>query len=417
MTPREDMEHDMLRSHSTTPRATPSSTHSTDPSLSSAVPPGLLSGRSAHSPSPSFSSPSLARQSPRPMSPPSPSTMFLQRSPNNGRFSPDGPQRGTEGDSEASVPGRHRPVSPLSTVSYQPLAAVSSRPSTPSNVTWTVKSPKTTKHSRNASWFSDSGSDTHGSSNDHSKAGTRSLRSPALPDSPIIDRGHSVMSSISSGLGPLDNRPTSNMSGLDLNTQSPQRIVRSPTPTQSASRSPTSPTFAGFDTSSRQGSRRSSKQNTGSSPFSLSPYNPVLFSPLANSSRSSLESAGSSYHSWQGDQKDDLVSFMEMDPQLPWHDISFPGQDSSSAAGGSPDIDQDAEEVIGRYAGLQKADFVAIQEKLVGAVAAKISMPESRERAPSLRRRRPSTSQSNYSLRDIQVCFVTISKNSHLLGT
>ncbi|THU90683.1 hypothetical protein K435DRAFT_726332 [Dendrothele bispora CBS 962.96] len=400
MTPREDLEHDTLRSHSTTPRATSSFSPSADTSSSSVLPPGLASSRSAHSPSPSFSNPSITRQSSRPKSPPSPAPMFLQRSPNNGRFSPESVQRGTEGNLESSVPAYHRPVSPLSTVSYQPLAAVSSRPSTPSNVTWTLPTTKTssksTKHSRNASWFSDSESaDTHASSNDHSKAGPRSLRSPALPDSPMIDRGHSVMSSISSGLGPLDNRPSSTVSGLDL-SQSPQKIVRSPTPTQTPSRSPTSPVFSGFDMS-RQGSRRSSKQNA-SSPFSTSPYNPIFFSPIANSSRSSLESVGSSYDSWSEDRELTLVSLLDKESGPPWHDISLLSQESST--GGSPDIDQDAEDVIGRCAGLRKSDFVAIQEKLVKAVKAPTT--ETRERAPSLRRRRPSTSQSNYSLRDIQ---------------
>ena len=68
--------------------------------------------------------------------------------------------------------------------------------------------------------------------------------------------------------------------------------------------------------------------------------------------------------------------------------------------------ESEAEDIINRYAGLTKLDFFAIQEKLVGAAVAKASTPDPRERAPSLRRRRPSTSQSNYSLngRDNKVC-------------
>jgi hypothetical protein len=50
-----------------------------------------------------------------------------------------------------------------------------------------------------------------------------------------------------------------------------------------------------------------------------------------------------------------------------------------------------------KYGGLKKDDFVAIQDKLVSAAIAK-TMPDIHHRAPSLRRRRPSTSQSNYSL-------------------
>jgi hypothetical protein len=46
---------------------------------------------------------------------------------------------------------------------------------------------------------------------------------------------------------------------------------------------------------------------------------------------------------------------------------------------------------------LKKADIVAVQEKLVTAVFAKIANTDPRDRAPSsMRRRRPSTSQSNY---------------------
>jgi len=72
---------------------------------------------------------------------------------------------------------------------------------------------------------------------------------------------------------------------------------------------------------------------------------------------------------------------------------------SSATPGGSEDEDWDAEEIVRRHAGLKKSDFMAIQEKLVRAAIAKDAGQEGRERAPSsLRRRRPSTSQSNYSV-------------------
>lgn len=407
MTPREDLENDILRSNSITPRAaaitSPNATMSPNlpfapTPLSSASSTSISLERIGHSSTSSFS-----KQSSRPMSPP-----FLQRSP------VDLSQRGVELDS-SGVPGRRRPASPLSGPSYQPLtaAAVStSRPGTPSNVTWTfpASKPSGTGHNRNGSWFSDvdESTDPHGdgySTNDHSKSvTTRSLRSPPLPDSPTLDRNPNVMYFGSTYSESYDNRPPSNISGIDLN--SPSRPIRSPTPirsstpTQSPARSPTSPTF-GMD-SPKQASRRSSRQNGSSIPFSLSPYNPVLFSPLANSSRSSLESTGSSYHSWEAENK---FLFADADShQSAWHDLTFSSQSSSTTPGGSPDADWNAEDVIGSYAGLHKADFSAIQEKLVGAVASKNSaVSEPRERVPSLRRRRPSTSQSNYSL-NYRVC-------------
>jgi hypothetical protein len=209
----------------------------------------------------------------------------------------------------------------------------------------------------------------------------------------------------------VENRPSSPISGVDLGfpALATNRALGSPTPTQNVPRSPTSPAFSNFDLTSKNGSRRSSKQNAPSSPFSHSLFHPLIFSPIANSSRSSLESAGSSYHSWDGEQhKDRILSlFSDVDYQQPaWHDISYTDKSSSATPGGSQDDGWDAEDIIGRYAGLTKPDFLAIQEKLVGVAIAKIT-PDVSNRAPSLRRRRPSTSQSNYSFngRDIRVCF------------
>ncbi|KIK59838.1 hypothetical protein GYMLUDRAFT_44306 [Collybiopsis luxurians FD-317 M1] len=399
MTPRDEMDNDGLRSHSITPRAgAVTSFHG-----SSDNPPTSQS-TSEHAAHGSLSS--FTRPSSRPMSPP-----FLQRSPI------DPTQRGERSldladfESHSSVvPGRKRPASPLSGPSYQPFtaAAVStSRPSTPSNVTWTIPASKSSPqkgHNRSGSWFSDAegSTDPHGGysvpSNDHSKSASRSLRSPALPDSPILERtyvGTTYFGTSYAG-GSYDNRPPSAISGMDLSSPPSSRPIRSPTPTQSPARSPTSPVFSGVDVSPKRASRRSSKQNGSSSiPFTTSSYNPVIFSPLANSSRSSLESTGSSYHTWEAENK---FSFVDADSQQPaWHELSF--SSTSTTPGGSPDTEFNPEDVIGSYAGLLKSDFSAIQEKLVSAVASKNSgVPESRERTNSLRRRRPSTSQSNYSL-------------------
>lgn len=92
-----------------------------------------------------------------------------------------------------------------------------------------------------------------------------------------------------------------------------------------------------------------------------------------------------------------LSLFNDLDPNQPaWHE--FPPESSSTTPGASPDDDWDMEDIIARYAGLHRSDFMAIQEKLVSAAVAKNTPPDVRERVPSLRRRRPSTSQSNYSL-------------------
>ncbi|KAF5391275.1 hypothetical protein D9757_001961 [Collybiopsis confluens] len=391
MTPRDDRENDGLRSLSITPRA-------------GAVTGSRLSNDNVPTSQSTSEHNIYGRPSSRPMSPP-----FLQRSP------VDPAQRGlemTDFDSHPSVvPGRKRPASPLSGPSYQPLtaatAASTSRPSTPSNVTWTIPTSTSSPHkghNRDGSWFSDGeGSiDPHGgysaSTNDHSKSSSRSLRSPALPDSPILERNHVSATYFGTYTGgTFDNRPPSAVSGMDLNSPPSSRVVRSPTPTQSPSRSPTSPYFSNVDLSPKQTSRRSSRQNGPSSsiPFSISHYNPVLFSPIANSSRSSLESTGSSYHTWEAENK---FYFIDADSQQPaWHDLSF--SSASTTPGGSPDTEFNPEDIIGSYAGLIKSDFSAIQEKLVNAVVSKNSgVSEPRERVNSLRRRRPSTSQSNYSL-------------------
>ena len=84
---------------------------------------------------------------------------------------------------------------------------------------------------------------------------------------------------------------------------------------------------------------------------------------------------------------------------MAWHDFGANDKSSSETPGsGSPDEEEwDAEKVLQRYAGLKRADIAAIQEKLVIAAFTKIANTDPRDRAPSsMKRRRPSTSQSNY---------------------
>lgn len=320
---------------------------------------------------------------------------------------------------DSSLLGRRRPVSPFSQGTYQSMT-VSSGPSTPSHVTW--RPPTTTtpssgnaggqSRSASAAGFSEldfamSGlpsqgrngfdrpsmhtrNDSNLSSSDlheivqlnrsGSVLGSRSLRSPALPDSPVLE-------SPAQGIGafPLSKRGRPSSPDNDIGSSplgSP--ALRSSTPTQHPPRSSASPAFSDHDLA--RSSRRGSRQATAS-PFTLNQSQTLILSPLANSSRSSLESAGSSYHTWEADKQDRTLPFVAaVEPQPPaWHDLS------NSADGLDPAVDGDVEEVVQQYSGLNKGDFVAIQERLLFAAKLKADAPERRN---SLRRRRPSQSVS-----------------------
>lgn len=213
-------------------------------------------------------------------------------------------------------------------------------------------------------------------------------------------------SSTTSLNGATDYRSPSVMSSA-LDPGSPTRLYRSATPSQSAQNattSPTSPTFTEnsyTNGTSLSPSRRASRQN-GHSSFTLSPGNAFLLSPMGNSSRSSLASVGSSYHSWDEDHKKDRLGelFTHLDPSFAeWHDLS--GGPSTSQTTPN-DSSETSEEVVRRQIGLTKSDVLAVQDKLVAAAVTKAATPEGRNRANSVRRRRPSTSQSNYSFNGVE---------------
>ncbi|KAI6103551.1 hypothetical protein F5141DRAFT_1189864 [Pisolithus sp. B1] len=378
MTPRDPVLDEDIRSHSTTPRAM-----SPNPS-----------GHVSQLPSTSFTSGPLrrgsdaSRSTPRPTSPPSytSSSPYSSRSP-TGRRTPDESQRdstsGTEQESSgSSLFLRRRPVSPLTNTTFQPMA-VSPRPSTPSNVTWNVgttgKSESRSMHSRNGSL-----TDTDFSVNaDPSKSLTMS---PNPSDAPVTSSStSSKWSRSASPAASTEYRSPSSLSGYDVVI-----TLRSPTPTQS--RNVASPAFASSESNpiiSRTSKQHASNFSLGSSQLSLS--------PLANSSRSSLESTGSSYHSDSGQAKRQTPGIFANgagQPQRTWHDLDK----SNSTTPSSSQEECDFEDIVRRYAGLTKSDFFTIQERLVGAMVQKSSYPDTRERANSLRRRRPSTSQSNYSV-------------------
>lgn len=385
-----------------------------------------------------------ARQSHRVSSPllTNPSAPIASRiSGVNGRFTPD---RSLTPDVtsiefgnplDSSLLGRRRPVSPFSPGTYQSMT-VSSRPSTPSNVTW--KAPSTPgggspggglSRSGSAAGFSEldfavSGlpspvrngfdrhtrSDSNMSSNDPlgvaqlsrsgSLLGGRSLRSPALPDSPLLENS---AHSISMGAFTLSKRNQLSSPSNDLSSSTLANAgLRSSTPTQHPPRSSSSPAFSDHDAS--RSSRRGSRQ-VAASPFTLNQSQTLVLSPIANSSRSSLESAGSSYHTWEADKQDRTLPVIAgLEPQPPaWHDLS------ASASESNPPADADVEEIVQQHLGLNKGDFVAVQERLLLAAKVKAEAPEPRERRNSLRKRRPSTSQSGINGRESAVSLVQLS--------
>jgi len=129
-----------------------------------------------------------------------------------------------------------------------------------------------------------------------------------------------------------------------------------------------------------------------------------VLSPLVNSSRSSLASEGSSYHSWDeeagGKPKDRVRAlFAKVEPEPPeWHEFR-----ADDALNGFGPFGREVE-VVRQLSGLSKSDFVTIQERLIDAVTTSKTYDgagarERVDRAGSaLRKRRPSTSQSNYSV-------------------
>lgn len=410
MTPRDpSFDSDDARAHSATPRAmSPTLPNVNGASLITTTFTSSLLRRGSDA----------SRSTPRPISPSvaPPASSFLSRSA-GGQCSSDSQRESASGtDQEASVSSafRRKPVSPLTGSAFRPMV-VSSRPGTPSNITWNVNSPSSTpsnsnrthnrrgsssshSHSRNGSLSTDTDLQSNA---DKSKSPNRPVRVPAPPESPVYPQAPNAGSwNRSTSPAPADHRSPSSLSGVvnyGSSLSFSSRSIRSPTPTQSRSTT-ASPAFSSNDSpgfSNHATVRSSRHHHKSSSHFSLGLSQPVAFSALANSSQSSLESTGSSYHSWSAEQKKDVTVdlFSDVEQQSRWHDLDK----SSSATPSSLQDDEDFEDIIRRYAGLTKSDFVVIQDKLVSAARAKENNTEPRERTNSLRRRRPSTSQSNYS--------------------
>lgn len=442
MTPRDLDFAEEQRSHSTTPRAT-SPTH------------GSFTLSEAGSAAASISN-ILRRESITSRLSPRPTTPFLQRSIHGGHNS--SPSDGhasiqyasTEEElsgirvntdltgatdefsssrSPSVLSGRRRPASPLvnppiSAMSSSP-PGVSSRPTTPSKVTWgyrtstkslSPRSGEQSQHSRDNSWASEGDSDAPpvGDMDEepHQDLSTRpfsngidSQKPFPRSDSPGPEKGQLSRSwtfkasQVASGAAPAS---STNGDGPHHH-MSPRANHRSLTPTQTP-RSPSSPGFGSAEPGYSRSVRRASKQNGFGSPFNLGP----LLHSRANMSTSSLESTGSSFHSWDG-EKDKVVNiFKDVDTPPSWHNIpqasssvksfaTFGDGGTLSTSRTSPEDDWDPDDVVKTYAGLKRTDFAAIQEKLV--TVAKLT----EHRGSAMRKRRPSTSQSNHSVRDLRV--------------
>lgn len=386
-TPRNHDVSDDLRSHSTTPRAGTPASPSPAPLPPSALRRGSVSSR--HRSGSDAASPAFKAQS------------FIHRSTTaNGRHTPDA----DSSFSDFGSPSRARAASPLSGSAPYTIASGtgSSRPTTPSNVTWVPKtspaqhtrngsahssySAAAPTHSRSGSWASLSGgarasSDLHGSG--MAGNGIRTLRSPPLPDSVTTDARATP-------------QPPSELGAPFVLAPAP--TYRSVTPARN-----TLTSFGGAGGNSARSSNLNSsasslqqqqqQQNASgsTSAFALALGSPRIFSPIAGgSSRSSLVSESSSYHSWDGDEKErdrGLELLRTLEPPAPvWHE-SIPGSEKTG---------DEVEAVVKQYTQLTFVDFVAIQEKLLEAAQVK-SAPQEMQRTPSLRRRRPSASRSNYS--------------------
>lgn len=371
MTPR-DL--DEQRSHSTTPRAQ-------SPPVADSVPPLNLSSNSNK----------VRRDSTSSITKPlAAAPLFLQRS-TNGRFTPtptstadDSNGDVTESDSplNSSTFGRQRPASPLAGPPYQPMTLSgrpNSRPSTPSNVIWTPRRPSLNRNNSMTNEGGLSNLDYYGILGSINKPAPLALRSPPVSDSVAEESPRSSPSNVKLTKEQLATQALKDIVETSSFVQHP---VRSVTPTRASQRSPVSPAFSHI------------RQNGPSSPFNISAFPGLGFSGRANSSRSSINSVGSSFRSWS--ESDNVFSLFTdpKDQQAAWHD--FVDLDQLSLAT-SDDDESDAESVLKRYGALKRSDIAAVQERLVSASFMKIANTDPRDRAPSaLRRRRPSTSQSNY---------------------
>ncbi|THH08210.1 hypothetical protein EW145_g2856 [Phellinidium pouzarii] len=403
VTPAREMDLDDVRSYSTTPRATsPSSvydraTAATQPlSVSASI---LLRQGANTSPTPYNAQPSSPLAS-----------LKVQ----GGRATPEDRNRVSSPATDLTALSSHwrRPSSPLSSSSAFQSLNGGSRPSTPSNVTWNVsgrasgtngrslgRNGTLLGHSRNQSSVSVSDNQDRGDSlSDVSKNGAQSphptyaqsedtngpdVRNKFISNGSILSTSALAFLERDLSLGPLSSLSMSQPTNHDEQLSS---------------------TLSPFDDSIRDKRVITPFLTPPSSPFAHKFHsNPLFISPMSNnSSRSSLVSAGSSYHSWEEDNglgAGFITVPVRSEPS--WHDIpaapNTANLDNHSRSGSrghsAPD---DPETILRQFTGLSKLDILSIQGKLLET--AQFRAKNTDIRSPStLRRRRPSTAQSAHS--------------------
>ncbi|KAF8610822.1 hypothetical protein BDV93DRAFT_601779 [Ceratobasidium sp. AG-I] len=348
---------------------------------------------------------------------------------------------------KSALSDRRRPVSPLVDSAYQ--SAV--RTGTPSNnlmdawsptaVSFAVSTPPSRmtslagagsappsrdSHFRQASGASTNMETPDGYFSSSPTNGANGTRSPVSPDSPTMN-GSSGLANIASSwngattnviVDDRSNTPSRDV-GQPMTPPHQSQPLRSPTPTRSPRNGNSTPTrtvtpiqrsttpnphrrghsrSGSAVTESGSGARMGHVHSASGSSTGMR-QNPLMMSPMLNSSRSSLASTGSSYHSWDEDQlggkpahKRGVSVFIDND-STPWkkHRSGF---DVNLGMEYAPEP-EDIREVL---AGLTTQDMAAVQEKLVlAAVKKRVPIPAVRP-VSGQKRRRASASQSVTSL-------------------
>ena len=392
MTPRQ-LDLDDQRSHSTTPRATAQSLNNA--SLT------LLHRRGSNA--------SIPNNDARPTSP---TTPLLYRSP-TGRVTPEG-RRGAFNNGQPLGSPWKRPSSPLSASPFQPIQT-DTKLGAPSHATWSphetwipnAPSPQSVRplgrsgtllaHSRNHSSvsFSDAQDSGETTATEGTKSTVRTVRSSTRIESPFANAPKTAGILDTDARATISNvSPTTTATGSDINSSNINKL-RSPSPAQDTNISIATPSPSDQDTLRLYQKSPGSLITPPVSPFSRYP-NPLNFSPIHNSSRTSLVSAGSSYHSWDesGARESGFVGDLDSRRDA-WHD--FPDSTGTSLVSDQKYLVPDKPEaILRRFTGLSKVELSTIQHKLVDALQNKDRFSETR--SPStLRRRRPSTAQSMHS--------------------
>lgn len=276
---------------------------------------------------------------------------------------------------------------------------------------------------------------------------SRAVAGPTLPDSPLVDEdpfkqststssdqswngGGNNASDIQAPIAMAMPQPTPHrlqkLGGPNVpRPQTPNNIVRSSTPVAMRSITPPtgrvstpnylvqrSPTANGFNTDNDDGvvrrtiSPRPTLSHTPST-SSASGFNQLLHTSLGNSSRSSIGSAGSSYHSSSDETSPSYreISKWLFDPESKGSTYKSNGKKSSrqrpentdnpkdDSDGKEDESIGDHEDVLELLTGLTKKDLAGIQQKLVSAAVAREAEEAIRH---SQRRRRPSVQSRDF---------------------